>query len=227
MLPGCLFEKELLEEWKSRKGLVIRLVLPLFVLAPLVFAPPGPRASGFVIGVLFIGVFGSSIGLARIRESGMLERLIILPIPPSRLLVDYVLANSVADLLQLVVPFLVVLGSGSPDPLQSVVLPIFFVSAVIAANAIGTLIPLASGSSAEVHLASFVAVLAAFGISTPALPLVYTVGQFLPFGALSVGFQTVWNGSLPSWSTMVSAPVAAAAILGVVVLCAGRLKPFE
>ncbi|MDD1717543.1 MAG: hypothetical protein LUO88_00575, partial [Methanoregulaceae archaeon] len=96
MLPGRFWQKELLEEWKSRKGLFIRFFVPFLILVPLAAGPVplSARVTGIVTGILFIGVFGSAIGLARIRENRMLDRLLILPLPPSALLLEYILANA-------------------------------------------------------------------------------------------------------------------------------------
>ncbi len=226
MLPGRFWQKELLEEWKSRKGLFIRFFFPFLILVPLAAAPvPVPvRATGIILGILFIGVFGSAIGLARIRENGMLDRLLVLPLPPSGLLMEYILANAGADCLQLSVPFTIVVLSGSPDTQLAVALPLFFISAVVAANAIGTLIPVFSGSSADVHLASFIVVLALMAVSIPFMPALYAVGQFLPFGTLAAWLAAVWGVATVPWYAVAAAPAATAAIVLAVVLCAGHLK---
>ncbi len=226
MLPGRFWQKELLEEWKSKNGLFFRFFVPFLVLVPLAAAPVplSARATGIVMGILFVGVFGSAIGLARIRENGTLERLLVLPVPTSGLLSEYILANSVADVLQLSVPFAIIVFSGNPDPYRALVLPISFVSAIVAANAIGTLIPVFSGSSAEVHLVSFVAVLAAIAVSTPLFPALYEIGQYLPFGSLAAGLAAAWGGSQVPWYIVAAAPVGACALVLAVAGCAGRLN---
>lgn len=226
MLPGRFWQKELLEEWKSRKGLIVRFTVPFLILAPLAAEPvPLPaRATGLLMGILFIGIFGSAIGLARIRENRMLERLLVLPIPPSGLLLEYIFANSVADILQLFPPFVVVVVSGSPDPGPAIVLAALFVPAVVAANAIGTLIPLFSGASSEVHLASFIAVIAVVAVSTPFLPVSFSIGQFLPFGSLAAGLLSAWGGLPMPWYNVIAPVASAIALVFMVSACAGRLK---
>ncbi|MDD1717522.1 MAG: hypothetical protein LUO88_00470, partial [Methanoregulaceae archaeon] len=133
-------------------------------------------------------------------------------------------ANAAADVFQLSVPFTIVVLSGSPDLSGAYLLPVCFVSAIVAANAIGTLIPVFSGSSAEVHLASFIAVLAVVAVSTPFMPVLYSIGQYLPFGALSAGLMSSWGGTPASWYILAAAPAGAIAIVLVVAGCAGHLK---
>ncbi len=229
MLPGKLWQKELLEEWKSRKGLFIRFFIPFLILVPLAAAPvpPSARATGIAMGILFIGIFGSATGLAQIRETRMLERLLVLPVPRSRLLLEYILANSAADGLQLSIPFTIVVLSGNPHFSLAPALPLSYISAIAASNAIGTAIPVFSGSSAEVHLASFIAVFAVLSVSTPFLPALYRIGQLLPFGGFTSELMSAWGGAQIPWYSPAITLTGAVFMVGVVAACAGRLKAME
>ncbi|HZD43128.1 MAG TPA: hypothetical protein VE134_03645, partial [Methanomicrobiales archaeon] len=113
MQPDSLWQKELLEETKGKRSLLFKFILPLLLLAPFTLpqVPLQVRVAGLTIAVLFIGVFGSSVRLSRIRESKMLERLGVLPLSPRRLTAEYLFASAIMDALQLALPFVLVVAT--------------------------------------------------------------------------------------------------------------------
>ncbi len=167
MKPESLFWIEMVEDLRHRRSLMLKFALPVILTIP--FALPQftshIRFAGLSLIALFLGVLGSSVGLSRMRERGILERLSILPQRFRRLMRDFLFANVAMDLLQMAAPIAMLafafgLG-GDSIALASVAL----VLSVLLANTIGVLVATAAGGSGEVHLYSALCVLFVAGIS--------------------------------------------------------------
>ncbi|MGI6021988.1 MAG: hypothetical protein ACOX8D_02485 [Methanoculleus sp.] len=215
MRPDSLFQKEIITDLRDRRGLFFKFALPAALLLPLIFAdlPVSLPATGITVAVIFSGVFGSSIGLVRLRENGMLERMAMLPISPRRLTAGYILANTLLDGAQIAVPlaaFLFVHLPATPEVAVS------FVSAVVAANALGVIVAAVPGSSGEGHLYAIVTVMAAIAISGLVAPTPHAQG-LLPFWYLYATLLAI-PGTFPL------SPVALAGlILGSALVISPRL----
>lgn len=213
-LPHRFWQKELLEASRGRRAVLLKLLLPLFLLAPLavVAVPASMKAVGFSVAVLFIGVFGSSVRLIHLRDSRMLERMAVLPVPPRGLAAEYVLASASLDGVQLLTPLLLLIAAGGyPLPSVAAIL-LAFPAALLGANAIGVLVASLSASAAEGHLFAILSVLGAAGLSGLGLTDAGAHRWLLPFGP----FAATLGASADA------APFAAAAIawLSAVVLLA-------
>jgi ABC-type multidrug transport system permease subunit len=201
MLPGRFWQKELLEDWKGGRALAIKFLLPLILLSPLAMrrVPAHVRAGGLAVAVLFTGTFGSAVGLVRLRDSQMLERLAVLPVSPAFLVADYILANALFDGLQLLAPLALITALGHPQPVGALWVLACYITALVAANAIGVLVALMAGSSGEVHLYAALTVLAVGGLSglfMASLPgPLRNVGAVLPFWHLSNALIYAWGTS--------------------------------
>ncbi len=112
-----MFKKEITEDLHSKRSLVIKFLIPIFLALPLTLSviPIDVRAGIFALSVMFVGVMGSSVGLVKMKEGGMMERLRS-STPHRRLLAEYLIANSVMDLFQFIVPTLIVLTLSAFDP---------------------------------------------------------------------------------------------------------------
>ncbi len=197
MLPTNLFTKEIVEDFKDRRALIFKFALPMILLAPLAFVPMplGVKASIIAILVLFLGVFGSAVGLAKLREGGLLERLAISPASKRSMIGQYVLANSLMDSLQLLIP-ISVLVFRSAFPGSVVIFFATFLSAVLASNSLGAAVAVASGSSGEVHLFATLSVLlvaAASGLFMSLSGALLEISSISPFSHLSTAFLALWQ----------------------------------
>ncbi len=212
MRPDSFFRKELLEDLRDRRGLILKFVLPTALLLPLILAgvPVSLQAAGITVAVIFSGVFGSSIGLVRIRESGMLDRMAMLPASPRRLTAGYILANALLDLAQVAIPLSVFLLVHPPSPAGVIYVAVSFASAVVAANALGVLVAVVPGSSGEGHLYAIVTVMAATALSGLIAPAPYTQG-LLPFWYL-------YAALVAAPGAFALSPVLAALLLGSVLM---------
>ncbi len=217
MHPDSFFRKEVLEDLRNRRGLLLKFILPAGLLLPLILAdlPVSLQAAGITVAVIFSGIFGSSIGLVRIRESGMLDRMAMLPISPRRLIAGYIFANALLDGAQVAVPLAVFLLI-HPPALEGVIYTIVaFASAVVAANALGILAAVAPGSSSEGHLYAIITVMAAIVLSGLVAPAPYTQG-LLPFWYLHAALITTPG-------VFALSPVLAGLILGSALAVSPRL----
>lgn len=217
MHPDSFFRKELLEDLRNRRGLLLKFALPLALLLPLILAdvPVPLQAAGITVAVVFSGVFGSSIGLVRIRESGMLERMALLPASPRRMTAGYILANALLDGAQVAVPLSVFLLVHPPSLEGVMATTVSFASSVVAANALGVLAAVVPGSSGEGHLYAVVMVMAAIALSGLIAPAPYTQG-LLPFWYLYAALLTAPGA-------FVLSPILAGLLLGSVLMVSPRL----
>ncbi|MDD3857856.1 MAG: hypothetical protein PHP43_07385 [Methanoculleus sp.] len=220
MHPDSFFQKEVLEDLRDRRGLLLKFALPAALLLPLILAdaPVSLQAAGITVAVVFSGIFGSSIGLVRIRESGMLDRMALLPVSPRRLVAGYVSANALLDGTQIAIPLAAFLLVHPPAPTGILYAVVSFASAVVAANALGVLVAAVPGSSGEGHLYAVVTVMAAIALSGLVAPAPYTQG-FLPFWYL-------YTALLAAPEAFALAPVLAALLLGAVLAVSpGLFRP--
>jgi len=222
--PHRFWQKEFLEATRSRRAFVLKFLLPLLLLAPLaLWAVPGPmKAVGFSMAVLFIGVFGSSVRLIHLRDSRMLERMAVLPIPPHGLAAEYVLASSLLDGLQLFVPLVLLIGTGGYSIPSITVILVAFPAALIGANALGVLVASLSASAAEGHLFAVLSVIGAAVLSgtVPGMGPIWST-WLLPFGPFSATLRASVDGA-----PLAAVPIAwlsATALLGLVLVLSPRL----
>jgi ABC-type multidrug transport system permease subunit len=225
MLPDRFWKREMAEDLKSKKALLLKFLVPLIFLVPLLIAPipTVARASGFVMVILFVGIFGSAVRLARLRESRMLERLAVLPLSPRQMVAEYIGAHSVFDMLQLAVPLLIFTSMVHPLPIGVLWIGVSYVASIVGANALGVLVALMAGSSGEGHLYGILTVLIAAGLSGlffVTLPdALQGIGLLLPFRYLVDAFVSGGAGVNPYLM------VQGAAVGGVLVVLVFLVSP--
>jgi hypothetical protein len=231
MWPNNVRQKEILEERKSVRSLCFKLLLSFILLSPLAISwvPAQIKSDGLTVAVIFLGIFGSSVGLMRWRDTKMLERLAMLPVSPATILSDYILASSLIEGLQLAVPSILILLTKSTEPVYILWIIVCFLAALVSANAIGVMVAILARSSGEVHLYAFLAVLVVSGLS--GLFSGSTQGSYFliepiwPFWQLSNSLLFAWGASeqhLPF-----SAPISGAVIYFTVLLMASSLFKYS
>ena len=161
--------KKLIDDFKDKKPFLMKFILPLILLSPLIFfaVPLNIKAMILTIFILFTGTLGLSVKLSRLRESGMLEKLAVLPLSPSRFMANYLFANTIFDLLQLLIPTVLIVLISLSNFYAVIWVSITYIAVVLAANSIGVLVALMACSSGEVHLYSTLTVLLVGAISIP------------------------------------------------------------
>jgi hypothetical protein len=220
MLPDALWQEELLDEYKSRRSLITKMLLPLILVGPLSlgFVPPAVRSGGTAMVVIFMGIFGSSIGITGWKDSKMIERLALLPVRPAAIVSDYILARSLFVGVQLALPMVLILYAGRSGSISAPWIMLCFIAALVSASAMGVLVSLAARSSGEVHLYAFLAVIIVAGISGifPGTGSMEWASQISPFWQLSNTMLSSWGASelhMPALSIVSGAVILLAALL--------------
>ena len=147
------------------------------------------KASGLPLIVLFLGVLGTSVGLTRLKENKMVERLAALPLSRRRMIFEHLAANVLMDGLQSVIPAALIIYSFGLTGMDLLFVAFALILSIILANAVGSLLAMVSGGSGEVHLYSGMAVLvlaATSGLFFRDLPEgMSTVSGLMPLSLLS------------------------------------------
>lgn len=223
--PHGFWQKELLEASRGRRAFALKFLLPLLLLAPLALGavPASMKAGGFSAAVLFIGIFGASVRLIHLRDSRMLERMAVLPVPSHRLSAEYVLASASLDGVQLLIPLILLIATGEYSVSSVTVILLTYPAALIGANALGVLVASFSASAAEGHLFAIILVMGVAVLSVFSLPGV--AGSWsawlLPFGPFAAALR-----ASPGGAPVAAVPIAwlsAVALLGLVLALSPRL----
>ncbi len=216
MLPEHLWQEELLEDLKSGRSLIMKFLLPIVILSPLLLpnVPVFVRGALLSIMILFIGTFGAAVGLVRLAESKMLERVAVLPISAPRLVADYIVANASLDGLQLLIPLVLITALGHPQVIALPWIALYFVLALIVANTIGVLVALISRSSEEVHLFAAITILVVGGVSLAAIMIPSSPAAF-QFASTFSPFKGLADGLLYAWNVTTSAPAAVSVLASI------------
>jgi ABC-2 type transport system permease protein len=172
MLAGTIWQREMVEFAQRRRALVIKLVFPLLVAAPLVLsrAPTIYAALALTMLVTIVGALGSGAVLTRERQAGLTLRYRTLPVTPGRLLIERLSINALIDFVQLT-PVLLLVAIRHPSAFVWWPALLLSTAAVLLiGNLIGAVASTLSDSPGEVMLYVII----------PLLPLLYLSGVFTP-----------------------------------------------
>ena len=117
MMPGNVFRLQLTAAFADTRHIILRIGVSALLAMPFIFVgmPARAQAAGIVMVILFTGFFGAAVGHARLRTDLRLARLTLLPMSPSVLWLDLVLASALTRLAPVVVVlagFVIVNGQG-------------------------------------------------------------------------------------------------------------------
>ena len=141
----ALLEADLAVQIRNRRALLLSTVLPVVVLFALsagkraeLFGDPLARvASCLTLGMASIAILGYSMTIARDREKGVFERLLVTPTPPWAIMVSRLTVQVLAILAMAIITLIVAgvfLGvSLPPQALVLTLLAVVFSSAVFLA----------------------------------------------------------------------------------------------
>jgi hypothetical protein len=209
MLPGTIWQRELVEFAQRRRALAIKLAFPLLFGIPLVSAAP-PVYAAITLTMLFaiIGSLGAGAVLSRERLSGLSLRYRTLPVTPGRLLIERLSTSALIDLLQ-VTPVLLLIALRHPAEFAWWPALLLSTAAVLLiGNLMGAVASTLSDSPGEVMLYVFIALLPLLylsGVFTPLTqPGLLVVSRLLPFSYLHESLLGALGGqpNLPPWETM-------------------------
>ena len=231
MLPNNIWQKELLDDFKEKKPFLMKFILPLILLSPLIFfaIPLNIKAMILTLFILFTGTLGSSVKLSRLRETGMLEKIAVLPLSPWSFMANYLFANTLFDILQLLIPTIFIIFLSLSNITALLWIGVAYVSVVLAANSIGVFVALIAGSSGEVHLYSTLTVLLVGAVSIPFSSsiggVIMGIGNILPFRLFYDSLLYGWG--VDTTNILILAPISSAVILAIVLLLSPRLFKFH
>ena len=209
MLPGTIWQRELVEFAQRRRALVIKLAFPLLFGIPLVSAaPPGYAAITLTMLIAIIGALGASAVLSRERLSGLSLRYRTLPVTPGRLLIERLSTSAAIDLLQ-ITPVLLLIALRHPSEFAWWPALLLSTAAVLLiGNLMGAVASTLSDSPGEVMLYVFIALLPLLylsGVFTPfTQPALLVASRLLPFSYLHESLVGALGGqpNLLPWETM-------------------------
>ncbi len=222
MRPDHLWQREILEQIRRKRSCLVKFILPVVLVAPLLLpgVPGAVRMNAFTLLLIFTGVFGAAVGLIRTRESGMMARMAILPISSARMIAEYLLAHSLFDGLQFLVPLVLIATPWNSGASSLLLIGLTYPMVILASSAIGVLVALASASSGEGHLFAVVTVLGVVALSGLFQETVagISTGTFLPFGYFR---DVLISGTLQPYG-MFLAPITGLSLVGAAVLISPR-----
>ncbi len=154
----------------KRFALVIKMVYPMALIAPVAASDIPAQYAAAVVGIVAImaGTFGAGESLTADLNDGILLRIALTPISPRRIVFEILAVNAALDFVQLL-PALLLVYVLNPAPLVWVLAATVAVFAtLLAANCIGVFIANFTSSPADVLLYA-TAIL---------VPLIYLSGFF-------------------------------------------------
>ena len=178
--PDAYWKKDVALFFSRRFALLIKMVYPVAIIAPVAASDIPARYAAAVVGIVAImaGTFGAGESLTTDLNDGILARVALTPLSPHRIVFEILAVNAVLDLFQLL-PALLLVYLLHPVSLVWVLAATFAVFAtLVTANCIGVFIANFTSSPADVLLYA-TAIL---------FPLIYISGLFrnqAPTGALA------------------------------------------
>src|SRR5215203_4970464 len=152
--PDAYWKKDVALFFSRRFALLIKMVYPVAIIAPVAASDIPARYAAAVVGIVAImaGTFGAGESLTTDLNDGILARVALTPLSPQRLVFEILAVNAVLDLLQLL-PALLVVYILHPVSLVWVCAATFAIFATLtAANCIGVFIANFTSSPADVLL---------------------------------------------------------------------------
>jgi ABC-2 type transport system permease protein len=198
--PDAYWKKDAALFLGKRFALVIKMVYPLAIIAPVAASGIPPQYAAAVVGIVAImaGTFGAGESLTSDLNDGILARFALTPLSPYRLVFELLAVNAVLDFLQLL-PALLVVFVLYPVPLVWVCAATFAVFAtLVAANCIGVFIANFTSSPADVLLYAtailfpLIYVSGFFRNQNPT-GLLATLRDFVPFAYANDALKTVFG----------------------------------
>ena len=168
--PDAYWKKDVVLFLSRRFALLIKMVYPVAIIAPVAASDIPARYAAAVVGIVAImaGTFGAGESLTTDLNDGILARVALTPLSPYRIVFEILAVNAVLDFIQLL-PALLIVYVLHPVSLVWLLAATFAVFAtLVTANCIGIFIANFTSSPADVLLYA-TAIL---------FPLIYVSGFF-------------------------------------------------
>ena len=234
--PDAYWKKEVALFFSRRFALLIKMVYPVAIIAPVAASDIPAHYAAAVVGIVAImaGTFGAGESLTNDLNDGILARVALTPLLPYRIVFEILAVNAVLDFIQLL-PALLIVYLLHPVSLVWVLAATFAVFAtLVAANAIGVFIANFTSSPADVLLYAtailfpLIYVSGFFRNQNPTGVLA-TIRDFVPFAYANDALHHVFGpgtGAAP-FEVFVYPAIICAALVVLVCLTAPRLLSFR
>ena len=198
--PDAYWKKDVALFFGKRFALVIKMLYPLAIIAPVAASGIPARYAAAVVGIVAImaGTFGAGESLTSDLNDGILARVALTPLSPYRMVFEILAVNAVLDFLQLL-PALLVVYVLHPVSLIWVLAATFGVfTTLVTANAIGIFIANFTSSPADVLLYAtailfpLIYVSGFFRNQNPTAVL-DALGDFVPFAYMNDALKAVFG----------------------------------
>lgn len=220
-LPSSIWQRELSEFVQRPRVLVIRLLLPLAVIAPLLHGPRGRELAPMALTVVLalLGSVTTSMTLVRERRSRLALRYRLLPDSPTRVGAELLLARAGLRAVQAAPALVMVLASGAQGvawwPALGLGTAATLVAGVVFAAAVST-VTRSRGRAMVLTLVPVAAALALAGAFAPLLPALRPATFLVPFAYAHAAL----TGTLGASAGMAPAEAAAGAAVWLLVCLA-------
>jgi len=234
--PDAYWKKDVALFFSRRLALLIKMVYPVAIIAPVAASDIPARYAAAVVGIVAImaGTFGAGESLTTDLNDGILARVALTPLSPRRLVFEILAVNAVLDFIQLL-PALLIVFLLHPVSLVWLLAATFAVFAtLVTANCIGVFIANFTSSPADVLLyatAILFPLIYVSGLFRNQNPtgILATMRDFVPFAYANDALKYVFGltiGITPFEVFVYPAMICAALVVGVC-LTAPRLLSFR
>jgi ABC-2 type transport system permease protein len=152
--PDAYWKKDVTLFFSKRFALLIKMVYPVAIIAPVAASDIPGRYAAAVVGIVAImaGTFGAGESLTSDLNDGILTRVALTPLSPYRLVFEILAVNAVLDFVQLLPALLIVYLLHPVSPVLVLAATFAVFATLVAANCIGVFIANFTSSPADVLL---------------------------------------------------------------------------
>ena len=230
--PDTYWKKDVTLFFSKRFALLIKMVYPVAIIAPVAASDIPARYGAAVVGIVAImaGTFGAGESLTSDLNDGILARVALTPLSPYRLVFEVLAINAVLDFVQLLPALLIVYLLHPVSPILILATTFAVFATLVAANCIGVFIANFTSSPADVLLyatAILFPLIYLSGFFRKGNPngILATLRDFVPFAYTNDALKAVFGlttGTSPL-EVFVYPTIICAALVVLVCLTAPRL----
>ena len=230
--PDAYWKKDVMLFFSRRFALLIKMVYPVAIIAPVAASDIPARYAAAVVGIVAImaGTFGAGESLTSDLNDGILARVALTPLSPYRLVFEVLAVNAVLDFVQLLPALLIVYLLHPVSPILILAATFAVFATLVAANCIGVFIANFTSSPADVLLYATAILFPLIYISGffrkgATSGVLATLRDFVPFAYMNDALKSAFGltTEITLVETFVYPAVICAVLAAVVCLTAPRL----
>ncbi len=233
--PDAYWKKDVALFLSRRFALLIKMLYPVAIIAPVAASDIPARYAAAVIGIVAImaGTFGAGESITNDLNDGILARVALTPLSPYRLVFEVLAVNAVVDFVQLLPALLIVYSLHPVSPILILAATFAVFATLVAANCIGVFIANFTSSPADVLLYATAILfpliyLSGFFRNQNPEGVLATMRYFVPFAYANDALKAVFGlttGTAPLEVFFYPAVICAVLVLGVCLTAPRLLAP--